>query len=242
VSAAADPSVRAVVLRVNSPGGTVTAADTMYQELMRFKAKTKKPVVASTQDLAASGGYYVALGADRIVAHPTSVVGSIGVLFQTFDFQDSLAKIGARAEAITSGPLKDMASPFRHLRDDDRQVIRAMVDDYHDRFKQVLRERRKIADEQTFATVTDGRVVSGTRAVQLGLADQTGLLADAIDQAKQLANLKDASVIMYKRPYGYSGSIYADAQVPAPQANVTQLQVPGISNALPGGFYYLWTP
>jgi protease-4 len=113
--AAKDPAVKAVVLRVNSPGGTVTASDIMYESVLRFKRETKKPVVAALQDVAASGAYYIACGSDKIVAHPASVVGSIGVIFSTFTFEGTLANIGAKSEAIKSGPLKDMGSPFRSL-------------------------------------------------------------------------------------------------------------------------------
>src|SRR4051812_9511706 len=95
-----DEAVKAIVLRVNSPGGTVTAADTMYETVRRFKEKTHKPVIASTQEVCASGAYYVSCAADRIVAHPTSVVGSIGVIFSNFDFADGLAKIGVSSRAV----------------------------------------------------------------------------------------------------------------------------------------------
>src|SRR5439155_6131609 len=129
-----DPSVKAVVLRVNSPGGTVTASDIMYETLLRFKQQTHKPVVASLQDLAASGAYYISCGADKIVAHPTSVVGSIGVIFNAFILQGTLEKIGAKAEAIKSGPLKDMGSPFREIDPESLAVMQRMVDEDYKRF------------------------------------------------------------------------------------------------------------
>jgi protease-4 len=238
--AAKDPAVKAVVLRVNSPGGTVTASDIMYQTVARFKQQTHKPVVASLQDLAASGAYYVACGADRIVTHPTSVVGSIGVIFNTFNVAGTMEKIGAKSEAIKSGPLKDMASPFREIDPASRAVMQAMVDEFYGRFVSVVTTNRPIkADDKT---LTDGRVFSGARAVELGLADQTGLLDDAIEQAKQLSKAPNARVVTYRRSYGHSGSIYADANTPTPQANVTELKVPGLHDPLPSGFYYLWQP
>ncbi|HEX8915134.1 MAG TPA: S49 family peptidase, partial [Humisphaera sp.] len=112
-----DPAVKAVVLRINSPGGTVTASDTMYEIVRRFRQRSGKPVVASTQEVAASGGYYVACAADRIVAQPTSVVGSIGVIFESVQFKGAMDKIGVTATAIKSGSLKDMASPWKLLQD-----------------------------------------------------------------------------------------------------------------------------
>jgi protease-4 len=129
-----DPRVKAVVLRINSPGGTVAASDTMYQIVARFKQRTGKPVVASAQDVAASGAYYVALACDKIVAHPTSIVGSIGVIFQTFEFSETMRKIGVSADAIKSGPNKDMGSPFRPLGTQERALMQAMVNEFYGKF------------------------------------------------------------------------------------------------------------
>ena len=238
-----DNDVKAIVLRVNSPGGTVTTSDAMYELLLRFRKRTKKPVVASCQEVCASGAYYVSCAADRIVAQPTSVVGSIGVIFNTFEFSGTMAKIGASSEAIKSGPLKDMGSPFKPLTDPERRVMQGIVDEYYGRFLAVLREHRSIKDEPTFSMATDGRVFSGQRAQELGLVDECGLLEDAIDAARKISNSPGAKAIMYKRPFGYRGSIYADASTPPPQANsnVTKLELPG-GPWLPNGFYYLWNP
>jgi protease IV len=243
--AASDPSVKAVVLRVNSPGGTVTASDIMYQTVRDFREKTGKPVVASTQEVAASGGYYVCLASDRIVAHPTSVIGSIGVIFETMEFEGTLGKLGIRAAAIKSGPMKDMGSPFRAMLDPERKVMQEMVDEYYARFVALVKQRRervRAADSETLRVITDGRVFTGERAVALGLADQNGLLDDAIDLAKELADAPGAKVVAYHRPYGYGGSIYARDPAPPPQANVLHLGLPTSRLTLPGGFYYLWEP
>lgn len=240
--AARDKNVKAVVLRVNSPGGTVTASDLMYEIVTDFRAKSGKPVVASTQEVAASGGYYVSCGADQIVAHPTSVIGSIGVIFSTFQLEGLLNKVGVEVEAVKSGPLKDMGSPFKALEQDEREVMQAMVDDYYARFVDVVRTRRNVTDPDTLKLVTDGRVFTGTRAVQLGLADRAGRLDDALNLARELGKAPGAKAVIYKRPYGYGGSIYADGSVPPPRADVTRLEIPGADKVLPGGFYYLWQP
>lgn len=241
--AEADPAVRAVVLRVNSPGGTVSASDTMYQRLMRFREKSKKLVVTSAQDVMASGGYYVALGSDQIVVQPTSVVGSIGVIFNTFDFSGTLAKIGANSEAIKSGPFKDMGSPLKPLTVPERAVMQSLVDEYFERFRNVVATRRGVGGDN-LKLATDGRVFSGESAVAIGLADRTGFLEDAIELAKSLTNSPDADVVLYKRPYGYSGSIYASGSNPQPQAQQTNLVInlPSSKAFLPTGFYYLWEP
>jgi protease-4 len=241
-AAAADDSVKAVVLRINSPGGTVTASDTMYQMLVDFKQKTRKPVLASTQDVAASGAYYIACGADKIVAHPTSVVGSIGVIFNTFDVEQAMQKIGVRNEAIKSAPLKDMGSLFKKLTPAEREVMQKMVDEFYGRFVTIVKSNRTITDPDRLALVTDGRVFSGTEAVRLGLADTEGTLEDALKLAKELAKAPNADVILYKRPYGYTGSIYADTATPLPQSNVLQVEMPGSRALLPTGFYYIWEP
>ncbi len=240
--AASDRRVKAVVLRVNSPGGTVTASDTMYEMLSRFRQRTGKPVIASLQEVAASGGYYVACAADEIVASPTSVVGSIGVIVNTFDASRGLDKLGIRSEAIKSGPLKDMGSPFKAMTPDERSVMQGMVDEYYARFLTVVRNHRTLGTEEKSRLATDGRVFSGKQALDVGLVDRVGLLEDAIKLARQSAKAPGARAIMYKRPYGFSGSIYANGPAPTPNANVTHLHIPGTESILPTGFYYLWQP
>jgi len=240
--AARDDQVKAVVLRINSPGGTVTCSDTMYEMVKKFREKTKKPVIAATQEVAASGAYFVACGCDEIVAHPTSVVGSIGVIFETFDVSRGLDKLGIKSEAIKSGDLKDMGSPFKPLAPEARAVMQGMIDEYYARFVTVVTSNRSIADQTKLKTATDGRVFSGRQALELGLVDRLGTLDDAIKLAKEKAGARGASVVMYKRPYGYSGSIYADASVPTPRANVLYLDLPEADVFLPRGFYYLWKP
>ncbi|HEX3357278.1 MAG TPA: signal peptide peptidase SppA [Tepidisphaeraceae bacterium] len=236
-----DPKVKAVVLRVNSPGGTVTCSDTMYQMIQRFRARTHKPVIASAQEVMASGAYYVSTACDDIVAQPTSVVGSIGVIFELFEFDQGLAKLGISSNPIKSAAHKDIASPFRPMAADEREILQATVDEYYHRFIGVVQAKYNITDPDKLKIATDGRVFSGEEAFKMGLVDRVGLLDDAIDLAKQMAKAPSAEVVMYKRPYGYSGSIYAETPVPAPQANVLQLPLPDAAY-LPRGFYYLWMP
>lgn len=236
-----DPRVKAVVLRINSPGGTVTASDTMYQQVVRFRQKTGKTVVASAQEVCASGAYYVACAADRIVVHPTSVVGSIGVIFQTFDISGTMAKIGVRSEAVKAGTYKEMGSPFKPIEPAERALMQAMVDEYYVRFRGVVAASRHL-DEAVLKNVADGRVLSGHQAVAAGLADSEGLLDDAIAAARTKAGLPaDTAVIMYKRPYGYSGSIYAAGPQQPAGARSLRVEVNG-GDFLPTGFYYLWEP
>jgi len=245
-----DSGVKAVVLRVNSPGGTVTTSDAMYEMIREFRRTTHKPVVSSIQEVGASGAYYVSCGADRIMAQPTSVVGSVGVIFETIEFSGTLAKLGIVSNDVKSGSLKDMGSPFKPLEPDERAVMQSMVDEYFARFVGVVRSNRPVAEppaadlteyrKAAYAGIYSGRVFSGAVAKELGLIDQTGLLKDAINLARSLAGSPGAEAVLYIRPYGYGGSIYAESNIPAPRAQSTQIELPGASSVLPGGFYYLW--
>ncbi len=244
-----DQSVKAVVLRINSPGGTVTTSDTMYEMLVRFKEKTHKPVIASTQEICASGAYYLACAADKIVAHPTSLVGSIGVIFQTIEFKDLLDHWGIHAGAVVSGPLKEMGSPFKHATGNETTVMQTMVDQYFLRFTKVVRDHRPLKEQGPpqpmpgdYSGVFSGRVFTGEDAVKLGLADQTGLLQDALALARQIAHAPNAAIVIYRRPHGYGGSIYAHQDPLQPMTNTLQLSLPGSGQYLTTGFYYLWQP
>jgi protease-4 len=252
--AESDPSVKAIVLRVNSPGGTVTASDAMYQLVKRFRARTKIPVIASCQEVAASGAFYVSCAADRIVAQPTSLVGSIGVIFESIQFEGTLSKLGITSDSVKSGSLKDMGSPFRALKPQERAVMQAMVEDDFHRFVKVVNDNRPMTEKpvadfteyekEEYGGAYSGRVFSGEVAKQMGMVDDLGLLEDAIKIAKDMAQAPGAQVVMYNRPYGYGGSIYASNNVPAPRADVMRLELPGAeaSPFLPAGFYYLWQP
>jgi protease IV len=241
-AAAKDSDVKAVVLRINSPGGAVGTSDTMYDEVLKFRKKTGKPVIASAQELDASGAYYVSCACDKIIVHPAGIIGSIGVIFEDFDVLGTLNLIGIRPETIKSAELKDMGSPFKHMTDHEREVLQGLVDSYYARFKDIVRTNRHISDDAGLAAVDDGRVFTADQAITLHLADQVGRLDDAIDVARQMAGEPNAQVIMYKRPYGYTGSIYAETNVAPPNASVTTLALPNSESMVPGGFYYLWLP
>ncbi len=159
-NARTDVKVKAVILRLNTPGGTVTASDMMYREVMRFKTRTHKPVIALMMDITASGGYYLACASDEMIAYPTTVVGSIGVIVQTISFKGAMNKIGIDAEAITSGPNKDVGSPLVKMTDEHRAILRSLVDDFYNRFVDIVRQARPEIPADQFARVTDGRGIS----------------------------------------------------------------------------------
>jgi protease-4 len=233
-----DARVRAVVLRINSPGGTVTASDILYHEIMRFKERRKIPVVACILDVGASGGYYVALAADRIVVHPTTVTGSIGVLMLTVNASGLLEKIGVSASYVTSGEFKDMGSPFRSLRPEERAIFQGLIDQLYGRFVQLVARSRKL-DEARVRAIADGRVHTATEAVGLGLVDRIGYLEDAIEMARTAAGLAEARVVTYHRPRQYRATIYSSAETPPPAAGLADLA--RLVFAGPR-FLYLWWP
>lgn len=242
-----DGRVAAVIVRLNTSGGAVTASDAMHRELQRFKAATGKPVVALMMDVAASGGYYVACAADTIVAHPTTVTGSIGVIVQTISIKPALDRWGIRAEALTSGPNKEAGSPLSVLTDEQRATLQELVDDFYQRFVDVVKQARPNIPADRLGEVTDGRVYSGEDALAAGLVDELGDLHTAFDAAKRLAQVDSADLVIYHRPLEHVGSPYAHSGSASggggPQVNLLQLNVDAVGGLdAPVGFYYLWRP
>jgi protease-4 len=249
-----DPAVRAVVLRINSPGGTVTGSHIMHAEVRRFAEESGKPVVACLSEIAASGGFYLALAADEIVAQPTTITGSIGVIIQTVNVSTGLAKIGVYARSVTSGPNKALASPFEPAKDEHYAILQGVVDQFYGRFRGLVHDRRPGVSEADLATYTDGRIVTGADAARVGLVDRTGDLRDAFEAAKSRAGLTHARLIKYHDRGASPRSAYARAGVPAPSAgaapggnsttlNLLQVNVAGSLAAAAGAnFYYLWLP
>jgi protease-4 len=248
---AKDSRVKAVVLRINSPGGTVTASDMMYSDLMEFKRKSGKPVVTCMMDVCASGGYYVSCASDYRVAYPTTITGSIGVIIETLNINGTLRKIGVRTEAVKSGPNKDMGSPFKPpaledkpLDPNDRKLLQAMVDQFYAAFKNVVKRSPNRVAEGDWEMLTDGRVVSGSDAARLGLIDEVGNLDTAIRKAKQLAKIEKAKIVVYTRDSDAPGSIYAKSPGTGgqPQVNMVNVNL-DLGELIPRGqsqFLYLW--
>lgn len=243
--AAGDSAVKAVVLRINSPGGGVTASDLMYQELLAFKARTHKPVVTAMLDVAASGGYYIACGSDRIVANSTTVTGSIGVIMLQPNLTGTLEKIGAHVEAIKSGQMKDAGSPFREMTAEDRAYFQAIVTQLYEGFLKVVHAGRPGIDLTRLRELADGRVYLAPDAKAHGLIDDIGSPEDAIVIAKDLAGLRGKSVrvVTYARSYSYRPNIYAETPAPANGAvQYNFFNVNGLEALIGGGprFLYLW--
>jgi protease-4 len=236
-----DDRVRALVLRINSPGGGATASDQIYAEVVRFKNERRLPVVAALGDIAASGGYYIACAGDRIVAHPTTVTGSIGVILMNFNLEGLLGKVGVRNETYKAGSHKDLLSPFRGATPEERRIIQAVLDTMHRRFIAVVRESRPGLDPARVPELTDGRIFDAPQAVAAGLVDEIGDLRQAITLAQRAAGLEEARVVMYHRSSEARENIYsAVAGLPA-QVNVMPIDLGALAERGPR-FMYLWAP
>jgi protease-4 len=235
-----DPEVRALLLRINSPGGTATASDLIYGEIQRFKRERGLPVIAQLMGLATSGGYYVAMAADQVVAHPTTVTGSIGVRFVSVSLAGLLEKLGIEDQTLTAGPHKDAGSPLRRLTPEERAHLQSVLDDLHARFEQVVAAGRPKLAPGALERVADGSIFSARQALELGLVDAVADLEESVKRAERAAGLSESRVVVYHRPREYADNLYTRGPPLAPRLRI---ELPG-SRALaaPPGFYYLWAP
>ncbi len=182
-----NPSVKAVVIRINSPGGVVGPTQEVYDALRRVR-EAGKPVVASLGAVAASGGYYIAVGADQIYANPGSLTGSIGVIMQLANLDALMKKVGVDYVVVKAGAFKDIGNVARPMTAEERRVLQTLLDDVHGQFIDAVAKGRKLPREQV-AQFADGRVFSGTQALSLKMVDALGGLEDAVNAAAKLANL-----------------------------------------------------
>ncbi|MFQ5694036.1 MAG: signal peptide peptidase SppA [Nitrospinota bacterium] len=226
-----DPSIRALVVLVNSPGGGVAASQEIYHALLRYR-EGGKPVVTSMEAVAASGGYYVALASDKIFANAGTITGSIGVVFQLSNVEGLLKKVGLRFEVMKSGAHKDLGSPLRPLSPEDRKIIQRVIDDVHGQFKRAVSRERKLSPEEV-QKIADGRIFSGERAKALGLVDEVGTLRDAVNEAARLAGIPGPpEVYEERRLRGWVQRLLREFW----PAGWTTDRLSGV-----GGLHYLWT-
>ncbi len=238
-----DHRVKAVVFKIDSPGGSVTASDALYHEIERFKKETGARIVAAMMGIATSGGYYVALPADWIIAHPTTVTGSVGVIFLQPKAVGLMKKIGLSVNVRKSGRDKDMGSPFRRDTAEEQRIFQDLTQTLADRFLELVARHRGL-DPETLEKVATARIYLGPEARRLGLVDAIGYLPDAISKARQLAGLADGSrVIAYRRQEAPDASIYngAEARRTGGPAGALADLAALLPNPRPG-FYYLWLP
>ena len=239
-----DKEVRAVLLKIDSPGGSTTASDILYHEIMEFKKRTQAKVVVSMMNLATSGGYYISLPADHILAHPTTVTGSIGVILLYPRVTGLMKKIGLDVEINKSGKNKDMASPFREATEEERRIFQGITDDLGNQFLDLVMKHRNL-DTEAAESVATARVYLSKEALDLGLVDEIGYLSDAINKSKTLANLPaDAKVIIYRRTEYPDDNVY-NTKTSSPgiqRVSLIDLNLPETFSDMQTGFYYLWMP
>jgi protease IV len=197
-----DDTIKAVILQINSPGGGVAASDRIYKELTRLTKDDGKPAVACMQDLAASGGYYSAVGCDSIIAEPTTITGSIGVIMSSFVVQELLEnKLGIQPVVITAGGKKDWPSMYKPVTDEQRAYLEErLIRPAYKRFVSVVKQGRPNLTSDQVDELADGSIYSGEMAMQVGLVDKVGYFQDAVDEAMKLANIKNATVVRLKEP------------------------------------------
>jgi protease IV len=239
-AAAAQPAVCAIVLRINSPGGGVTATDLMWQELRLFKARTSRPVVACLLDLGTGGAYYLATAADVILATPTTITGGIGVIWNSYNLKDLMAQQNVIPQPIKAGKNIDMGTTAGALTPEARGLLQAMADEFHRRFQTVVREARPGLQkpEETF----DGRVFTASQALERGLIDHLGYLEDALARARDLARQPQAPAVLFHRKGDPAHSVYAvTPTVPLP-SEFFPVSIPGIDRSRLPTFLYMWQP
>ena len=241
-----DESVRAVVLRVDSPGGTVTGSDYIFHHLAELARERKIPIVVSMGSVAASGGYYVAMAVgsrpDTIYAEPTTWTGSIGVMIPHYDASELLKHVGVRQDSLVSGPLKGMGTITRPLTDKEREVLQGLVKESFERFKEIVRSGRPKfqKDPKALDDLATGQVYSAEQAVGNGLVDKIGFLEDAVDRAISMAGLSAdyVNVVEYRREFSLVGYLL-DSRAKSPAIDVAAL----LDLTVPRAYYlYGWAP
>jgi len=193
-----NPNIKAVVLRINSPGGSVGAVQEIYGELLKLKESGKK-LVASQAEVSASGGYYLAVASDKIVSNPGAITGSIGVIMSVTNLEELFFKIGVGVEVIKSRELKDIGSSVRAMTDEERQILKDMVDNAYQQFLDAVKKGRgSVMTEEKIEEVCDGRIMTGAQAKKIGLIDELGNFEDAINIAAKLAGIKENDIRIFE--------------------------------------------
>lgn len=236
--AARDQRVKAVVLRVDSPGGGVVASSELHAELKKLR-DAGKTLVVSMGSTAASGGYYISAPAERIYANPDTLTGSLGVILSTLNYEEAFDNLGLRSYVYKSGELKDIGSPTRQPTDEERAVLQSIVDEAYAGFVRVIVEGRGLPEEQV-RQIADGRIYTGAQAQALGLVDELGNLDAAILGAKELAGLEAATVVRYTNSASLRSLLLS--RLAAPQQPADPLGLRAITDPQPPRLEYRWVP
>jgi protease-4 len=235
-----DKNIKAVVVRINSPGGGVTASDIMCHELSRLKRERDLPVVAMVMDVGTGGAYYLANHCDWIIAHPTSIVGGVGVILNVYNLEDTMGQFNVLSVPIKSGEKIDAGTPERPIADDELAMLQRIADSFHQRFidqvKSVRPPLSAVEDQWT-----DGNVMTGAEAEAIGMVDGVGYLDSAIQWARDQAGLKpDDGVVMFRRQHEHAYTPL-DISVSGPVLNsLIPIHVPGLDRSSMPTFLYMW--
>ncbi len=247
-----DDNIVGVILRIDSPGGGVTASDIVYEEIRKFKEETKVPIYACFLNVAASGGYYIAMAADEIYAHPTTITGSVGVV-ATFPQVNELGnKIGMSVKTIKSGELKDMGSPFKKMGEEEEAVFQNLVNEMYVRFVNIIESGRENLDRNTIMKLADGRIYTADQAKENGLIDDIMYMEQVVEKMRTDTNEDDARVVLYRRTSTENiPSFYAKATNPASankqgssgtELNLLKVGGSSILGANQPFLQYIWIP
>ena len=193
-----DKSIKAIVLRIDSPGGGVAPSQEIYSEILNVRKNSNKIVVTSMGNLAASGGYYIACASDKIVANPGTLTGSIGVIMTFSNIEELMKKIGLKTEIIKSGEFKDIGSPMREFTEKEKKLLQGVIDDVYDQFVNAVSVGRSIA-VQKVKELSDGRIFTGRQAFEIGLVDKLGSLEEAIKLAAELVGIEGKPKIVSEK-------------------------------------------
>jgi len=236
-----DDDVKGLILRINTPGGTVTSSDIIYHEIKLFKERKRIKVYAIVMDLAASGGYYIAQAADRIIVHPTSLTGSIGVIALKMNLKGLMDKVGVDFEVVKSGDHKDFLSPFRPLTENERRVFQETIDELHRRFVATIEENRKDLNAEEINKLADGRIYTSRQALEARLVDQIAYMDEAEDFIKKDLGLDKIRLVVYHRAGQYKSNVYS-SQIPPSTINLNLINLNFIPKTPEPNFMYLWMP
>lgn len=241
--ASRDPLIKGVILKLNTPGGEGTASDIIYHEIVKFREKTGLPVVALMMGVAASGGYYVAQACDVIMAHPTTITGSIGVIAVMPNFNIIMSRLGVKVNVIKSGRMKDAGSPYREMTFEEKAHFQSLIDAMYENFLQVIFENRKSKlSMEKIESLADGRVYIAREALELKLIDEIGYFDSALERVLEMAEIKEADVVVYSHYPRKKTSVYGSS---FSAAETLKIEIKGLDRLIPGlepGLYYLWLP
>lgn len=239
-----DSEVKAIVLKIDSPGGTITASDIIYQELRAFKRRSNKKVIAVMMNIATSGGYYIALPADHILAHPTTITGSIGAIFMHPNATELFSKIGINMLVSKSGADKDIGSPYREPSKREKELLQKLVSSMGNRFVNLVVKHRKLNVKIT-NNIATAKIYLANDALKLKLIDSIGYLPDAINKTRKMSGLsQNSKIVIYRRTFYPDDNMYNILSQSNSVSGKTliNLGLPGSINNYKTGFYYLWSP